>query len=70
MDGDEAVAIVGIGCRFPGADNIDEFWRILINGEDHIKEVPNERWNVDEIDYTETDDNWKNSVKYAGLIDG
>ena len=69
MDGDEAVAIVGIGCRFPGADSIDEFWRILINGEDHIKEVPNERWNVDEIDYTETDDSWKNSVKYAGLID-
>ena len=68
MDGDEAVAIVGIGCRFPGADSIDEFWRILINGEDHIK-VPNERWNVDEIDYTETDDSWKNSVKYAGLID-
>ncbi|VDI72059.1 Hypothetical predicted protein [Mytilus galloprovincialis] len=69
MDGDEAVAIVGIGCRFPGADSIDEFWRILINGEDHIKEVPNERWNVDEIDYTETDESWKNSVKYAGLID-
>ena len=69
MEGDEAVAVVGIGCRFPGANNIDEFWNLLEKGENHIKEVPKHRWNVDEIDYTGTDDSWKNSAKYAGLID-
>lgn len=34
MNEDIDIAIVGIGCMFPGADNVDEFWQVLINGED------------------------------------
>ena len=42
----DAIAIVGIGCRAPGADNIRDFWRVLQNGECHVTEVPSGRWNV------------------------
>ncbi|KAL8584659.1 hypothetical protein ACOMHN_002388 [Nucella lapillus] len=43
----DAVAIVGIGCRTPGADNIRDYWRVLVNGECHVCDVPQHRWNKD-----------------------
>ena len=38
--GGEAIAIVGIGCRFPGADSPDEFWTMLRAGVDAIGPAP------------------------------
>lgn len=44
----EPIAIVGIGCRIPGgADSPESFWRLLIEGQDVITEVPAERWDID-----------------------
>ncbi|MBB6498059.1 type I polyketide synthase [Pedobacter cryoconitis] len=39
------VAIVGMACIFPGAKNIEEYWRNIILGKDSVTEVPDERWN-------------------------
>ena len=36
------IAIVGMGCRFPGANNPDEFWQLLRNGQDAISQ--SNRW--------------------------
>ncbi len=44
----EPIAIIGLGCRFPGANNPDEFWNLLENGVDAIREVPKDRWDIDE----------------------
>ncbi|MFM5944500.1 MAG: beta-ketoacyl synthase N-terminal-like domain-containing protein, partial [Dolichospermum sp.] len=30
------IAIVGMSCRFPGAENIDDFWKNLCNGVESI----------------------------------
>jgi myxalamid-type polyketide synthase MxaE and MxaD len=39
-----AVAIVGIGCRFPGGvESPDDFWRLLSGGVDAISEIPASR---------------------------
>ncbi len=40
----EPIAIVGLGCRFPGADGPDAFWQLLIDGVDAVGEIPRERW--------------------------
>jgi myxalamid-type polyketide synthase MxaE and MxaD len=40
----EPIAIIGIGCRFPGAKDPEAFWRLLRDGVDAITEVPAERW--------------------------
>ena len=37
------IAIIGIAIKFPKADNVDQFWDILSNGVDCIRELPNER---------------------------
>lgn len=44
----EPVAIIGIGCRFPGGvAHPESYWRMLCDGIDAIREVPANRWNVD-----------------------
>src|SRR5206468_51811 len=43
-----AIAVIGLGCRFPGADGPAEFWRLLRDGVDAISEVPADRWKIDD----------------------
>nr|VFK24457.1 MAG: malonyl CoA-acyl carrier protein transacylase [Candidatus Kentron sp. MB] len=43
----EPIAIIGMGCRFPGANNPDTYWELLRNGVDAMTEAPSERWDVD-----------------------
>src|SRR5579875_3590105 len=45
---DEPIAIIGMGCRFPGGANSPEaFWQLLRSGDDAIREIPAGRWDVD-----------------------
>ena len=39
-----AIAVVGMGCKFPGADSVEEFWRILDVGQSMLSEPPNGRF--------------------------
>ncbi len=44
----EPIALVGIGCRFPGnVKGPDEFWEGLKNGMDAISDIPGNRWKND-----------------------
>ncbi|MAP10863.1 MAG: hypothetical protein CMQ61_02295 [Gammaproteobacteria bacterium] len=44
----ESIAVVGMGCRFPGNVNTpDEFWELLSSGRDVLRDIPSSRWDVD-----------------------
>ncbi|MFB1483785.1 SDR family NAD(P)-dependent oxidoreductase [Corallococcus sp. RDP092CA] len=43
----EPIAIVGMGCRFPGADDPESFWRLLHQGREAVGPIPADRWDVD-----------------------
>ena len=48
LAGAEPVAVVGIGCRFPGdVDGPDSYWQLLMDGREGVSEVPADRWDVD-----------------------
>lgn len=51
----EPIAIIGMGCRFPGAANPAQFWQLLRSGADIAKEIPSARWAID--DYYDPDPN-------------
>ncbi|MFI6099282.1 SDR family NAD(P)-dependent oxidoreductase [Lentzea sp. NPDC051213] len=40
----EPIAVIGLSARFPGAENADEFWNLLLDGTDLVTEVPADRW--------------------------
>src|SRR5688572_21514475 len=43
----EPVAVIGIGCRFPGGANTpDRFWELLMRGESAVRRVPAERFPI------------------------
>ncbi len=65
----EPIAIVGIGCRFPGAKGLEEFWDMLCEGVDAVREVPSTRWDIDQV----YDENplavGKMNTRYGGFLD-
>jgi thioester reductase-like protein len=50
---DPTIAVVGMACRFPGGDDLDDFWRLLRSGRDAVVEVPPDRWAL--ADYYDAD---------------
>ncbi|MGW2332138.1 type I polyketide synthase, partial [Streptomyces sp. NPDC001700] len=46
MEADEAVAVVGMSCRFPQAPDPTAFWRLLTTGASAVTEVPAGRWTL------------------------
>lgn len=43
-----SVAIVGIACRFPGANDLEEYWQNIKGGTDAITEIPSTHWSMAE----------------------
>ncbi|MCE9672536.1 type I polyketide synthase [Myxococcus stipitatus] len=52
----EGIAIVGMGCRFPGgASSPDRYWRLLREGRETLSDVPSDRWDADAFFHPDPD---------------
>ncbi|XP_050748789.1 uncharacterized protein LOC127013803 [Gymnogyps californianus] len=69
METEDEIAIVGIGCNFPGGDGIDNFWKVLEEGKNCAVEIPPERFNAK--DWYDPDDNKPGKIctTRAALLD-
>ena len=66
----EPLAIVGVGCRFPGrVGGPDDFWRLLSNAEDAISEVPRDRWDIEAYYDEDPDAPGRMSTRWGGFIE-
>jgi myxalamid-type polyketide synthase MxaD len=63
------IAIIGMGCRFPGAANLQAFWQLLQGGVDAITEVPRDRWDVDAFYDPNPTKPGKMSTRWGGFLD-
>src|SRR5207244_2837656 len=67
----EPIAIVGLGCRFPGGVVDPEgFWRLLHAGVDAVTEVPAARWDVDAYYDPDPDAPGKMYTRWGGFLEG
>ncbi len=66
----DAVAIVGMGCLFPGAENLEGYWQALLECRPAFRDVPNDRWDPD-IFYDSTHQaRDKSASKLGAFVDG
>ena len=66
----EPVAVVGIGCRFPGrADSPEDLWRVVEGGVDAIGGFPDDRgWNTEEVFDPDPEHAGKSYVRQGGFV--
>ena len=65
------IAVVGIGCRFPGGvAGPEQFWQLLTEARDAVTEVPADRWDINEWFDPDVDAPGKMYTREAAFIDG
>lgn len=65
----EPIAIIGLGCRFPGASNPEGFWQLLRDGVDAITEVPANRWDANAFYDPNPDIPGKMNTRWGGFLE-
>jgi acyl transferase domain-containing protein len=67
------IAIVGLGCRFPGAPDHHAYWKLLLGGKRQFAAVPKSRWNHDSfhepVDRRATDTAYTDQVAFLDGVD-
>lgn len=66
---DEPIAIVAVSCRFPGAPNPEAFWQMLAGGVDAIREIPEDRFDIDEFYDPDPETPGKIYSRFGGFLD-
>jgi len=65
----EPIAVVGMGCRFPGgADSPERYWALLRDGVDVVGRVPADRWDADALYEPEPGPGWTMNVREGGFL--
>ncbi|CAL9598210.1 type I polyketide synthase [Streptomyces sp. enrichment culture] len=67
------IAIVGLGCRFPGAPDHHAYWKLLLGAQRQFAPVPKDRWNHDTFhapgDRRATDTAYTDQVAFLDGVD-
>ncbi|HEV7583255.1 MAG TPA: SDR family NAD(P)-dependent oxidoreductase [Mycobacterium sp.] len=66
---DEPIAIIAVACRFPGAPDPEAFWEVLSGGVDAIREVPEDRFDIDEFYDPDPETPGKIYSRFGGFLD-
>ena len=66
----EPIAIIGMGCRFPGgANDPAAYWGLLRDGVDAIRQVPADRWDADRFYDPDRTQQGKINTRNSGFLD-
>ncbi len=63
------IAVVGLACRFPSAEDPESYWRLLENGVDAIREVPGDRWDLESLYDPDSKAAGKMSTRWGGFLE-
>ncbi|MCK0471186.1 type I polyketide synthase [Halalkalibacter sp. APA_J-10(15)] len=61
------IAVIAMSCRFPDADTPEQFWDNLLNKKISIRDIPRDRFNIDEL-YSELKQQGKSYCKKGAFI--
>ena len=64
------IAVVGIACRLPGSvTGPDSYWDLMVNKRCGIREVPSDRWDVENFYDSDPNAIARSQTKWAGFLD-
>lgn len=67
---ERAIAVIGMSCKFPGAESVDDFWELLIHGRSMLSRIPEDRFDPKDFNRSSRDiDFWGNYVSDIQAFD-
>ncbi|MEV4921528.1 type I polyketide synthase [Streptomyces roseoverticillatus] len=66
---DDAIAVIGLACRLPGAADPAAFWRLLSEGADAITDVPPDRWDGAAVADADPTAPGRTDIRRGGFLD-
>lgn len=65
----DKVAIIGLGCRLPGANSVEQYWQNLVSGVNSVIQVPRDRFDLQSL-FSKEAHHGQSISQWGGLIDG
>lgn len=65
----EPIAVIGMACRFPGADSPEAYWQLLDEGRDATRDAPADRWDMDAFYDPDPEAPGKIAARRGGYLD-
>jgi thioesterase domain-containing protein/3-oxoacyl-(acyl-carrier-protein) synthase/acyl carrier protein len=67
---EDAIAVIGLAGRYPGAEDLAGFWENLLAGRDCVTEVPRDRWERGPSDGSDPNRSDGGPAQWGGFLDG
>ncbi|WP_122323628.1 SDR family NAD(P)-dependent oxidoreductase, partial [Pseudomonas coronafaciens] len=67
---DDAIAIIGLAARLPGADNVETFGQNQLQGRNCIVQIPADRWQWQDYEGDPRRQKGKTNARWGGFISG
>ena len=64
------IAVIGFACRFPGANDAEQFWENLRHGVNSVSKTPEQRWEIDRYTFSGGNGGFQIVTPYGGFLDG
>ncbi|XP_036073241.1 phthiocerol synthesis polyketide synthase type I PpsD isoform X2 [Oryzias melastigma] len=70
MEEEDSIAVVGMGCNFPGGEGLENFWKVLEGGRNCSATVPKSRFDLASWHDPDATKVGKSCTEKAALVDG
>lgn len=65
----DKIAVIGWSCRLPGANSVDQFWELLLDGKCTVSQVPSDRFAQERFFHPRRQERGKSYTWAAGVLD-
>ena len=67
--GQHDIAIIGMSCKLPGANDPEQFWNLVLQARNQIKEIPEDRWSITDFYSADPKETHKIHSKWGAFLD-